>query len=288
MTCGWFDAVIRHRSEMSPLATDEQPRLKPIRNVEAVVFDVYGTLVISGSGDVGSADVCDQGVHIKTAIEASGIERGSARMPTMDDIHRTIRLANQQQLSETSPKPEVDVIDIWRNVLHECGFVDLSPQQLCRLAAEFEALANPTWPMPGAAKLLSELSARGKTLGIVSNAQEFTLPLVEEIGGRFGADSVFDANLCVFSYRYRQAKPAPRLFEVLSNRLHQLGIESKHAIYVGNDRLNDIWAATQAGMRTAWFAGDRRSLRSRQADPRVSDLQHDLVITELEQLLECI
>ena len=288
MTGGWFDAVIQHREEMRPIPTKVQPRLKPLGDVKAFIFDVYGTLVISGSGDVGSADSSDQGEHLRTAIESSGIEWDSAQPPTIDDLHQTIRLANEQRLGEFCSKPEVEMIDIWRTVLDQCGLAEPSARQVCRLAAEFEALANPTWPMPGAAGLLRELSALGKTLGIVSNAQGFTLPLVEELGGCFGADSVFDANLCVFSNRYRQAKPAPRLFEVLSNGLSDLGIDSNHAIYVGNDRLNDIWAAAQAGMRTAWFVGDRRSMRARQTDPRVGELQHDVVITELQQLLECI
>jgi putative hydrolase of the HAD superfamily len=65
-------------------------------------------------------------------------------------------------------------------------------------------------------------------------------------------------------------------------------IPPSEAIYVGNDMLNDVWAASQAGFRTAWFAGDARSCRRREDDPRCRSLRPDLVLTSLLQLLECL
>ena len=95
-------------------------------------------------------------------------------------------------------------------------------------------------------------------------------------------------DLCVFSYRYRQAKPGPRLFEVLQRALEQRGLAPDETLYVGNDMLNDVWAASQAGLKTAWFAGDRRSCRARTDDARCQSLRPDLVLTELVQLLQCL
>ena len=52
--------------------------------------------------------------------------------------------------------------------------------------------------------------------------------------------------------------------------------------------LNDVLPAKQVGFRTALFAGDRRSLRQREDDLRVSKIVPDLVLTELGQLDGCI
>ncbi len=41
----------------------------------------------------------------------------------------------------------------------------------------------------------------------------------------------------------------------------------------------------QLGLKTALFAGDQRSLRLREHDPRCSTLEPDLIITKLSQLL---
>jgi putative hydrolase of the HAD superfamily len=143
--------------------------------------------------------------------------------------------------------------------------------------------------MPGSIELLAALRRSLFPMGIVSNAQVFTPPLVEdlvdsknlELGG-------FDLNLCFFSNRFRQSKPGPRLFDALRDALSRRGILPYEAVYVGNDMLNDIWAASQAGLRTAWFAGDARSLRARDDDPRCLSLRPDVVLTNLLQLLECL
>ncbi len=284
----WYHAVVAHRVPLQPIGTGRPAKLEKLVGIKAVIFDVYGTLVISGSGDVGSADETDRGEQLSAALAAVGIDAADASGVSIDALHDEIRRVNQQRQSEACPKPEVDIVEVWRRTLAACGVASVSTAQVNRLAAEYEARANPTWPMPGAAELLRTLRARDLKLGIVSNAQQFTIPLVEDIGGGFGVDSVFDRNLCVFSYRYRHAKPSPRLFDVLCQGLHRAGIAPSQAVYVGNDRLNDVWSAGRAGLRTAWFVGDRRSLRSREDDPRVAELPHDLVLAHLDQLADCL
>jgi putative hydrolase of the HAD superfamily len=49
--------------------------------------------------------------------------------------------------------------------------------------------------------------------------------------------------------------------------------------------LNDIFAASRAGFRTALFAGDRRSLRLRDGDSRVAGVSPDRVIRELKDVI---
>lgn len=288
MSSQWYRAVLSNRTPMEPQPTDIEPRLGRLDSISAVIFDIYGTLIISGTGDVGSADEGNHGDAILQALAAAEIDMDSHAPPTIDQLHQAIRTANDKRLSATCIKPEVEIVDVWRTVLESAGIDPPSCDRVHRLAAEYESIANPTWPMPGAQELIEQLAKTDKVLGIVSNAQGFTLPLIEEISGDFGVDSVFDVNLCVFSYRYRQAKPAPRLFDVLSDGLNRAGIAPEQAIYVGNDRLNDVWAASQAGLRTAWFAGDRRSLRARSDDSRAASVTPDLILTRLDQLVDCI
>lgn len=288
MSLNWYDAVLRRRKELLPIETAVAPELQKLAGIKAVIFDVYGTLVVSGCGDVGSSDSDDRGDQMSAAIDAVGIQIGGGRLPTIADLQSNIQAINSLRESESCPKPEVDIVDVWRRTLMDCGIQAVTTEQFNRLAAEYESRANPTWPMPGAKQLLDQLSQRGCKLGIVSNAQEFTLPLVEDLDGSFDVESVFDLNLCVFSCRFRQAKPGFRLFTALCDGLLRAGIAPHEAIYVGNDRLNDVWAATQSGLRTAWFAGDRRSLRAREDDPRAASTGNDIILTHLDQLIDCI
>jgi putative hydrolase of the HAD superfamily len=107
--------------------------------------------------------------------------------------------------------------------------------------------------------------------------------------GKVHSELGFDPDLCAWSFQLLEAKPSVNLFRGIVERLqHQNGILPEETLYVGNDKLNDIWPAIQLGLKTALFAGDQRSLRLRENDPRCSDLEPDLIITKLSQLPEAI
>lgn len=285
-----FDGVVKNRQPLEPIPTEVVAELPRLQGIRTVIFDIYGTLVVSGSGDVGSADQTEQRSQIGEAMAAIGFFPSPTEIPPLKMLHGQIRLMNDQRRGDSCPYPEVDIVEAWRQVLRRSEFeLTDAATKTVRLAAEYEGRANPTWPMPGASELLQQLQQAGLPMGIVSNAQVFTLPLVEDLlPGNSLVDGGFDLDLCFFSNRFRQSKPGPRLFDVLREALARRGIEPHEAIYVGNDMLNDVWAASNAGLRTAWFAGDTRSCRRREDDPRCRSLRPDVVLTNLLQLLECL
>lgn len=284
-------SVLDHRSEVKPLPSGVESKLVLLPGIKAVVFDVYGTLIVSGSGDVGSADTSDRGEHILSALMAVKLQDRLSSIPSSELLHSIIAESNRERVSGNCPKPEVDIVEVWRRVLQQSGLsmTERMVGDVVGLASNYEARANPTWPMPGAKTLLSRLKAGGIPMGIVSNAQIFTISLVEDlVTGEDLEQGGFALDLCVFSNRFRQAKPGPRLFEVLCRGLKRQGISPQEAVYVGNDMLNDVWAASQAGLRTAWFAGDARSCRPRESEPRCQGLVPDVILTNLLELLECM
>ena len=48
-----LNAILSNRQPLDPIPTDYPPQLDVLKGIRAVIFDVYGTLVVSGSGDVG-------------------------------------------------------------------------------------------------------------------------------------------------------------------------------------------------------------------------------------------
>ncbi|MAI31744.1 MAG: hypothetical protein CBE00_03860 [Planctomycetaceae bacterium TMED240] len=287
----WVEAILHHRVEMRPVETHIEPRLQELAGIKAVVFDIYGTLVISGSGDVGSAETVGHDNLIRQTLEELELLEKLVSVPSSDFLRKTVQQLNHERCNSSCPKPEVDIVEVWRKLLAESGWLagPADIELVVRVATRYEALANPTWPMPGAAEVLRQLHKTGFSLGIVSNAQIFTPYLVSNLFGQTCLeDGGFDLDLCFFSNRYRQAKPGPRLFEVLILGLSNRGILPEEALYVGNDMLNDVWAASRAGLRTAWFAGDQRSCRTRQEDSRCQGVVPDLVLTDLLQLPESL
>jgi len=91
-----------------------------------------------------------------------------------------------------------------------------------------------------------------------------------------------------YSYRTGHAKPGLVLHRMAAEALGRRGIRPADAVYVGNDMLNDVYPAAQLGFRTALFAGDARSLRLHQGDPRLDGLAPDLVLNDLGELIGCV
>jgi putative hydrolase of the HAD superfamily len=187
----------------------------------------------------------------------------------------------------------VDIVQVWSNCLDRLnaeGLVegDAAQVDVRALAVQYEVRANPTWPMPGLQACLAELQRRGLALGIISNAQFYTLELFPALLGQSLEQLGFDEDLQFYSYRHGQAKPGLPLYQMAADAVTGRGLRPGEVLYIGNDMLNDIWGASRVGFRTALFAGDARSLRWREGDERVAGVQPDLVITQLQQAVACL
>lgn len=279
---------IRQLSQpLTPQPTGTEPLLPTMAGIRAVLFDVYGTLIISGSGDISLTSGASAGDAATAALSACGLMLSTPGDEIVAALHATIR---RHHASSPAEFPEVEIRDVWRETLTQltAGDVDFSYFDFDTLAIEYECRVNPIWPMPGLAESLSSIRAADLKLGIVSNAQFFT-PLafpalaegtLEELG--------FDPTLGVWSYEHLAAKPGRYLYEQAAASLAKIGITPAQTLYVGNDMRNDIAPAAAVGFRTALFAGDARSLRWRPEDTHLKNIQPDAVITDLRQILSIL
>ena len=272
---------------MQPKPTDAVARLKELPDIRAVLFDIYGTLIISGSGDIGSDRLEHRRRALAEVVDSFNLELVCDAVRANDRFTDMILSEHQRSRATDVSYPEVDVREIWSSVLPEV-VDDPAAIDVSAFALEFELRVNPTWVMPGCGETLDLLSQRGLMLGIVSNAQFFTPLLLEALVGRDLNQLGFSSDLTYFSFEHRQAKPGTAMYELARSRLAALGIPPDRVLYVGNDMLNDVAAASLVGFRTALFAGDQRSLRLRSDDKRVHGVEADIVVTELAQLTECL
>ncbi|QDU41061.1 Phosphoglycolate phosphatase [Maioricimonas rarisocia] len=287
-----------YRSRTSPLEavpTEESPRTEPLDDIRAVLFDIYGTLVISGSGDVGTSGTESQPDAFLATLESVGLEHRIAGADGVAGFEQAIRDTHVEAKGAGIEFPEVEIREIWRLMLNRfeeagqlSGSSDLTDEQIARLAIEYEVRTNPVWPMPGARDCLATLRERGLKLGIVSNAQFYTPLMLEAFFDAPPEQLGIEPDLCYWSYRHREAKPSRKLYELACDGLADMGISPAQVLYVGNDMLKDVWPAQAVGFRTALFAGDARSLRKREDDERIRGVDPDLVVTELTQIAESV
>ena len=278
------EVIQRQSRPLQSQPTNVEPAVQSLSNIKAVLFDIYGTLLISASGDIG----CDQREHRIRSIaqvgESMSLDIAGQSAKLVDDFESRVRELHLLAKQDGVGYPEVDFREVWASVLGDT----LDPSDVPQFTLEFEMLVNPTWPMPQSREVLQQLQALRMIMGIVSNAQFFTPPLLEGLFETSLDELGFSQNLRYFSYEHQQAKPGTYLYELARQKLIDLGISQKEVLYVGNDMLNDVAAAAKVGFRTALFAGDARSLRWRSDDDRVHGVEADIVVTELPQLVYCL
>jgi len=111
----WMEAVIINRRPLEPLPTEVSPRLSKLKAVHAVVFDVYGTLIISGSGDVGTIAEGETRDLVAESMKAAGYDTAALpKTPTADDLRQQIADQNDRRRCPECPAPEVDILQAWR------------------------------------------------------------------------------------------------------------------------------------------------------------------------------
>ena len=294
MTSLYRDILRRHARPLEPIPTGEQPSVRRLERVRAVLFDVYGTLVVSASGEVGTVEATQRADAFSAALDACGIAASFDAEDGVKRLGEKIRASHERSRLAGIEYPEVDIVAVWRATLEDLfaeqsvtnprdGILDYR-----QLAVEYEARTNPVWPMPGAEASLATIRDRGFMLGLISNAQFYTPLVFEALWNRSVGELGFDPELAIYSYRLGEAKPSETLFEAAIDVLARREVGPHQILYVGNDLLNDITPASKLGLVTALFAGDARSLRRRAGDPRVAGIEPDLILTDLHQLADAL
>lgn len=285
----WTREIIRqHATPLTPIATGLSDALAPRLPVKAVLWDVYGTLLISGVGDIGVSAAPGEAAA-EVALRACGVAAPGCGAVVARRLREVIAISHEKDRRRGVNYPEVVIEEVWRETLTSLrneGVLgrEVAQVDLMRLSLEYEMRVNPVWPMPHATESLAAFAAAGWKLGIISNAQWFTPVILEVLLGRPLHELGFsDESLLVYSYQHRRAKPSRELFQAALDELAQESILAREVLYIGNDRLNDCWGAARAGMRTALFAGDRRSLRLREDMPELHDVEPDWVVTDLRR-----
>lgn len=259
------------REVLRPLpvaATGLSPKLPRLGGIRAVVFDLYGTLLVSAAGG--------EPVHDDGATgNAPGFEAA---------FWESVRAGQDKKRAAGIVHPEIDIREVWADVLARPGEPVPDAAALEERALRHECQVNPVWPMPEADVILDALRKRGFLLGIISNAQFYTLPVMEGLFGRDLDRLGFHPRLRVFSFEMGEGKPSPRLFSRLSEEAAALGVVPEEILYVGNDFHKDILPGRSAGFRTALFAGDSRSLRLGGVPTEEAVATADAVLTGLAQI----
>ncbi len=213
-------------------------------NIQAVIFDIYGTLLEVGPPPADAQARWDlmwqdrlKAEPRRTLSEFSG------------ECDRVIAREHAAARGLGIPFPEV----YWPAVVNE-----VLPE-LARLAeaerSEFLFDQAQLWHtvslMPGVAPVLTALANSHCRLGLASNSQPYTLREMDSLLAAAGLRrSIFTSDLCFFSFACGFSKPDPHVFRLLTARLRALGISPGATLMIGDRLDHDIEPARAHGWQT--------------------------------------
>ena len=203
-------------------------------SIEAIIFDLYGTLV-----DIWT-DEDDLSVYYSLCkfLHYYGVffepEELAARYQESAAAHL---------LDHPGPYGEIDVFLVFEDILS--AGLGKSPERalVIWLARLFRSLTTRRLALfPDALPALEDLSANYR-LGLVSDAQwVFSEPEIRFLGLERYLETV------VLSSRYFVRKPAPQIY---SHALRAMKLQPSQALYVGNDPARDVPGPQAIGMPVA-------------------------------------
>lgn len=281
------DLMVPYVNPLQPVPTSAQTMNNLRSPIRAIIFDVYGTLFISASGDISNAQNNQDQTNsqqisgVDALLEKYGIAVNYLQLK--EQLSRAIKSGHAASKKKGIDFPEIKIEQIFERIL------SINDLEIARqFAVEYEMIANPAYPMPHLRNTLQHLKTNNIPMGIISNAQFFTSHLFDLFCDDFPENLGFNSNLIFYSYEHGYAKPSLFLFEQAAAELNRLGINPDTVLYVGNDMLNDIYTAHTIGFQTCLFAGDSRSLRLREDRLECASLKPDAIIKELNQLTDMI
>ena len=192
-------------------------------SLEAVIFDLYGTLVDIWTDEADSyvyQTLCNflhyYGIFFEPGELAARYQESAAA----------------QLLDRPGPYAEIDVFLVFEEILREG--LKKSPERalVVWLARLFRSLTCRRLALfPDTLPILEELAPRYR-LGLVSDAQwVFSEPEIRFLG----LERFFET--IVLSSRYYVCKPAPQIY---THALKAMKLQPYQAIYIGNDPYKDV------------------------------------------------
>lgn len=212
---------------------------------DTYIFDYYGTLLDSYN-DEKSLEYWEKWLGI---LDTKGIKHPDAET-FMDEFFKADKKYRQDIVDELGFKyPEVDIIDVYRDLFEQYGNGELPDKLLYELAYDFrESTREYIKLYPGVDQYLKALRDNGKKLYILSNAQRaYTWPEITMFDMPTKVDGV------VMSSDYGCMKPEAHLFAVICNNY---GIDKNKAVMIGDSESSDIAGAKNYGMSYIHLTGD--------------------------------
>ena len=280
-------------------------------SIKAVLWDVYGTLCSLDYGDLEktlewheilqpTAQTTIEEFHLGDVLrKCYPEEEPDAKLVELflEQIDHSHQVSREMGIEH----PEVMIEKIWQQILEPLrrgGYVpscsESESHTAYRIAYFFDACLQKMTLFEGMAQCLFTFKEAGLVQGIISNAQFYTPIRLRRLirlaldKTDFELDDVFTESLVLFSHELGFSKPNPGGFQRAIETLSEQDITPKEILYIGNDMLNDVTAAQDAGLHTILLAANDSQVILRKDEPRCQNVKPDAVVNCASQIVDLI
>lgn len=211
--------------------------------LRAVLFDTYGTLL-----EVGPPPPDADARWQRLFRDMLHTEPRLSRLDFTVACNQVIARHHEAARARGIAWPEVH----WPSVVTEIvpELVQLARQDQDEFLYHQIQTGHTTRLTAETADTLRWFKERRCLLGIISNAQAYTLRELQKALATHGLDpSLFERDLCFWSFEHGFSKPDPHVFQILTTRLQARGITPNQSLMVGDRRDNDLEPAQAHGWR---------------------------------------
>jgi len=221
-------------------------------SIRAAIFDIYTTIL-----EVGPPPANGDTLWTRLFDELLGTP------PPLSRIEFSIRTA--QVIARQHAVARSRGIQ-WPEILWPCIVLEVIPE-LARLTPPgLEDFLHRQMQIgrtlrlaDGAAECLRRLNGSGVLLGLASNSQAYTTrELTAALQGAGLELSMFDRDVCFWSFENGFSKPDPHVFRILTARLEARGIHPGETLMVGDRLDNDVEPARAFGWQTWQLVSSKR------------------------------
>jgi FMN phosphatase YigB (HAD superfamily) len=281
-----------------------RPHIKPLPDVRAVMWNIYGTLLAISGGELWFTHptkfVMD--VALDKTVQEFKMWASMSRKPGQPADYLAQMYGKVLDAQRTIPGggeryPEVLSERVWEAIIKkllqkeyrfDAGFFGALNELSQKVAYFFHTSLQGTVCYESAAATLSAVKKAGLAQGLLCDGQCFTRVQLQRGLARQNEtaklNDLLDADLCILSCDVRGRKPSERLFKHALVALNQRGIAPGQVLHVGSRMQQDIIPARRLGMRTALFAGDRGAVQAAPEQLKDPNSRPDVMLTELQQI----
>jgi len=292
-----------------PQPAKATPYTKPLKNIEGVVWDIYGTLLTISEGRLlhRHPQQLPMQIALDKTIKEFNMWNSMSRKPGAPweyFLHKYNELVQQASLAGTKKRgesPEVSSLEIWKTLIgrlqqkdykFDASFYGSLDEYCEKVAYFFHSCLQGYAAMPGAAQALVYVAKSEREQGLLADAQSFSyvqmLRALQRQAKLRSPAGLFTPSCRTLSYRMGLRKPSPALFENCLKQFSQMEIRAKNLLYISSRIQDDLAVAKKMGMRTALFAGDQSSLQATSAEMKDDAIKPDRLITDLRQIQEIL